>query len=102
MQGLLRQISFMLDKILVVVLCRRFDLPYACVPLALEQLRAWEEPDAELAASLALPPRNHYVPTDFTLHCSSAPAQQDNGAQAAHAAAVALVQNLTGQVRVQH
>jgi secreted Zn-dependent insulinase-like peptidase len=80
------------------VLRCRFDLPYACVPLAPEQLRAWEQPDAELAASLALPPRNHYVPTDFTLHCSTQP--QDAGTQAANAAAVALMQNLAGQVRL--
>ena len=80
----------------LALVCCRFDLPYACIPIPAEQLRAWEEPDEALAKTLSLPPRNHYVPTDFSLHSSSKPLEQS--LQAANAAAVALMQKLPSQV----
>jgi hypothetical protein len=46
---------------------RRFDLPYLSLPLSSELLGSWEHPSEELLGTLALPPRNHYIPTDFAV-----------------------------------
>ena len=76
---------------------RRFDLPYACMAVPAEQLRAWDQPDQALAGQLALPPRNHYVPTDFHLHggagTDEARSQETKAAEAAAKALCAGVPN---------
>ena len=78
---------------------RRFDLPYAYVPLDAGQLRAWEAPDQALAAELALPPRNDYIPSDFTLHCGACEDSNLSAAQQeCHAAAQALCAGVPNQV----
>ena len=55
-----------------------------------EQLRAWGEPDEALARQLALPPRNHYVPTEFRLHGGGADEARSQETRTAEAAAKAL------------
>ena len=48
--------------------------------------------------ALSLPPRNHYIPTDFTLRSAGNADASSNGAQAAalKEAAAALVRGMSG------
>eukprot|EP00887_Chlorella_sp_A99_P000580 scaffold17.g580.t1 len=61
-----------------------FGFPYIEAPLPVELLAAWEQArqTAQPSAELALPPRNDYIPLDFSLCCEDA---SEAGAAAAAA-----------------
>lgn len=61
----------------------RFDLPYVELPLHADTLRAWEQPPASSAEGLALPQRNHFIPTDFALKSEAAGSAKDSKAKQA-------------------
>jgi secreted Zn-dependent insulinase-like peptidase len=57
-----------------------FGLPYAHAPLPEALLRRWEQ--APPSPDIALPPRNDYLPSDFSLRCDDADAADAAGAAA--------------------
>lgn len=74
----------------------RFELPYVSTPIAQELLKSWEQPGEAVSKGLALPPRNHYIPTDFTLVSAKA---SSNGQ--AKAAATALLHGFAQPLQVE-
>ena len=77
---------------------RRFDLPYMALPLPADILRAWEHPPSASALGLALPQRNHFIPTDFSLRAPTADSGKDARAKQAAEAILTAVPDLAAKV----
>ena len=81
---------------------RRFDLPYMALPLPTDILRAWEHPPSASALGLALPQRNHFIPTDFSLRAPTAESGKDARAKQAAEAILTAVPDLAAKVCLLH
>ena len=76
----------------------RFDLPYMALPLPTDILRAWEHPPSASTLGMALPQRNHFIPTDFSLRAPSADGGKDARAKQAAEAILTAVPNVAAKV----
>ena len=79
---------------------RRFDLPYMALPLPTDILRAWEHPSSASTVGMALPQRNHFIPTDFSLRAPTADADKDAKVKQAAEAILTAVPDVAAKVRL--
>ena len=77
---------------------RRFDLPYMALPLPTDILRAWQHPPSASSIGLALPQRNHFIPTDFSLRAPTADSGKDARAMQAAQAILTAVHDVAAKV----
>ncbi len=77
---------------------RRFDLPYMALPLPTDILRAWEHAPSASSLGLALPQRNHFIPTDFSLRAPTVESGKDARAKQAAEAILTAVPDLSAKV----
>lgn len=68
------------------------------LPLPADTLKAWEHPASAAAEGLALPQRNHFIPTDFSLRASSEAAGSKDGAAREAAEAILTAVPEAGKV----
>ena len=80
----------------------RFDLPYMALPLPTDILRAWEHPPNASSLGLALPQRNHFIPTDFSLCAPTADSGKDARAKQAAQAILTAVPDVAAKVCLPH
>ena len=76
----------------------RFDLPYMALSLPTDILRAWEHPLSASSLGLALPQRNHFIPTDFSLRAPTAESGKDARAKQAAEAILTAVPERAAKV----
>lgn len=68
------------------------------LPLPTDILRSWEQPPSASTLGLALPQRNHFIPTDFSLRAPTTELDKDARAKQAAQAILTAVPAVAAEV----